>query len=128
MRRILRNCAHAARPNGKVLVVEETDTEHGESASTEMDLRMLAYFLGRERSLDRLTDFAHEAGLALGTVTPARTPFHRRAPAGPDTPQTALTIPLRARPPLPQLDFLAFAALTAPWPHPLGSQTKGRPA
>ena len=72
MRRILRNCAHAARPNGKVLVVEDTDTEHGESASTEMDLRMLAYFLGRERSLDRLTDLAHDAGLALGTVTPAR--------------------------------------------------------
>jgi 2,7-dihydroxy-5-methyl-1-naphthoate 7-O-methyltransferase len=37
-----------------------------------MDLRMLAYFLGRERSLDRLTDLAHEAGLALGTVTPIR--------------------------------------------------------
>jgi SAM-dependent methyltransferase len=67
VRRILRNCAHAARPNGKVLVVE--DSAHGESASTEMDLRMLAYFLGRERSLDRLTDLAHEAGLALGTVT-----------------------------------------------------------
>ena len=72
MRRILRNCAHAARPNGKVLVVEDTDTEHGESASTEMDLRMLAYFLGRERSLDRLTDLAHDAGLALGMVTLAR--------------------------------------------------------
>jgi SAM-dependent methyltransferase len=70
VRRILGNCAHAARPNGKVLVVE--DSEHGESASTEMDLRMLAYFLGRERSLDRLTDLAHEAGLVLGTVTPVR--------------------------------------------------------
>lgn len=67
--RILRNCAHAAWPNAKVLVVE--DTERG-SASTEHDLRMLAYFLGRERSLDRLTDLAHQAGLALGTVTPTR--------------------------------------------------------
>ncbi len=67
--RILRNCAHAARPNGKVLVVE--DTEDVETVSTEMDLRMFAYCLGRERSLDRLTDLAHEAGLALGTVTPA---------------------------------------------------------
>jgi 2,7-dihydroxy-5-methyl-1-naphthoate 7-O-methyltransferase len=70
VRHILRNCAHAARPDGKVLVVE--DTEHPESSSTEMDLRMLAYFLGRERSLDRLTELAREAGLALGTVTPAR--------------------------------------------------------
>jgi SAM-dependent methyltransferase len=69
-RRILRNCAHAARPNGKVLVVE--DIEPGESASTEMDLRMLAYFLGRERSLDKVTELAHEVGLARGTVTPVR--------------------------------------------------------
>jgi 2,7-dihydroxy-5-methyl-1-naphthoate 7-O-methyltransferase len=37
-----------------------------------MDPRMLAYFLGGERSVDRLTDLAHEAGLAPGTVTPAR--------------------------------------------------------
>ena len=62
VRRILRNCAHAARPDGKVFVVE--DTEHPESVSTEMDLRMLAYFLGRERGLDRLADLAREAGLA----------------------------------------------------------------
>lgn len=70
MRRILRNCAHAARPNGEVLVAE--DSEQPESASTEMGLLMLAYFLGGERSLDKLTDLAHEAGLAIGTVTPAR--------------------------------------------------------
>ena len=70
VRRILRNCAHAARPDGKVLVVE--DTENVESGSTEMDLRMLTYFLGRERSLDSITDLAREAGLALGTVTRAR--------------------------------------------------------
>jgi hypothetical protein len=68
-RRILSNCAHAARPNGKVLVIEET--EDAESVSTEMDLRMLAYVNGRERSLDQLTALAREAGLALGTVGPA---------------------------------------------------------
>lgn len=67
VRRILGNCAHAAGPGGKVLLVEDTDDV--ESASTEMDLRMLAYCLGRERSLDTITDLAHEAGLALGTVT-----------------------------------------------------------
>jgi SAM-dependent methyltransferase len=70
VRRILRNCADAARPDGKVLVVG--DAEHPESVSTEMELRMLAYFLGRERSLDRLTALAREAGLTLGTVTPTR--------------------------------------------------------
>jgi SAM-dependent methyltransferase len=69
-RRILRNCADAARPNGKVFVIE--DTEDIESVSTEMDLRMFAYCGGRERSLDRLTNLAREAGLALGTVTSAR--------------------------------------------------------
>ena len=37
-----------------------------------MDLRMLAYCGGQERSLDRLTELAREAGLALGMVTRAR--------------------------------------------------------
>ncbi|WP_223281358.1 methyltransferase [Streptomyces antnestii] len=68
-RRILRNCADAAHPDGKVLVVEQT--QGGDHVSTEMDVRMLAYFLGRERGLDRLTELAHDAGLVLGTVTPA---------------------------------------------------------
>ena len=69
-RRILRNCARAAWPNGKVLLVE--DTGQRGSVSTEMDLRMLAYFLGRERSLGSLAGLARLAGLAPGTVTPAR--------------------------------------------------------
>jgi 2,7-dihydroxy-5-methyl-1-naphthoate 7-O-methyltransferase len=69
-RRILRNCAHAARPNGKVFVIE--DTENVMSISTEMDLRMLAYSLGRERSIDDLTELAHDAGLTVGTVGRAR--------------------------------------------------------
>jgi SAM-dependent methyltransferase len=67
--RILRNCAQAARPDGKVLVIE--GTEDVEVANTEMDLRMLAYVHGRERSLTDLTDLAHRAGLAPGTVTAA---------------------------------------------------------
>ena len=68
--RLGRNCADAARPKGKVFVIE--DTEDVESVSTEMDLRMFAYCGGRERSLDRLTDLARETGLALSTVTSAR--------------------------------------------------------
>jgi 2,7-dihydroxy-5-methyl-1-naphthoate 7-O-methyltransferase len=69
--RILRHCAEAARPNGKVLVIE--DTELGASVSTGMDLRMLAYFLGRERTLDGLTDLGRQAGLTVKSVTPIRT-------------------------------------------------------
>jgi 2,7-dihydroxy-5-methyl-1-naphthoate 7-O-methyltransferase len=90
VRGILRNCADAARPGGKVLVVE--DTGQGESVSTEMDLRMLAYFLGRERNLGRLTELAREAGLALGTVTPARPRSIIELLPGPDTPQSPMTI------------------------------------
>jgi len=51
------------------IVIEEAEAQ---SISTEMDLRMLAYFLGRERSFDRLIDLAREAGLVPGTVTRAR--------------------------------------------------------
>jgi 2,7-dihydroxy-5-methyl-1-naphthoate 7-O-methyltransferase len=69
-RRILRNCANAARPNGKVLVIEDTDV--GASVSTAMDLRMLAYFLGRERGLDRITDLGRDAGLTVKSVTSIR--------------------------------------------------------
>lgn len=69
-RRILRNCAHAARPDGKVLVIEDTD--NAMSVSTEMDLRMLAYCLGRERSIDDLTELAHGVGLTVGTLGVAR--------------------------------------------------------
>ncbi len=67
-RRILRTCANAARPNGKVIVIE--DSKLGASVSTQMDLRMLAYFLGRERSLERIMDLARDAGLAFSAVAP----------------------------------------------------------
>ena len=67
-RGILRRCAQAVRPDGKVLVIEESEAA---SISTEMDLRMLAYVLGRERNLDALTALARDAGLARGTVSRA---------------------------------------------------------
>jgi SAM-dependent methyltransferase len=69
-RRILRRCADAARPNGKVLVIE--DTELHASVSTAMDLRMLAYFLGRERGLDQITELARDADLSVRSATPIR--------------------------------------------------------
>ncbi|GIH29393.1 methyltransferase [Acrocarpospora phusangensis] len=69
-RRILRNCATAARPEGRVFVIEEIVPEKGD-VSTEMDLRMLAYVNGRERTLDRLSELAAEAGLNRGGIIPA---------------------------------------------------------
>ncbi len=75
--RILRRCADAARPAGKVFVIEDT----GDAASTEMDLRMLTYVRGRERSVEALTSLAHEAGLIAVNVgaVPGRSIARARA-------------------------------------------------
>src|SRR5829696_1179589 len=68
---ILRRCTEAAGTDGRVLVVEKlvTDTDH----RTEMDLRVLAYFGGRERDLAELTALAAAAGLRIAAVHPAGT-------------------------------------------------------
>ena len=63
--RILRRCAEAAGPDGRVLVVDPVG-----HPDTEGDLRMLAYVKGRERDLDRLHAIAAAAGLSPGPVTP----------------------------------------------------------
>ncbi len=62
--RILANCARAAGPGGRVIVVEEAVG----GVSTEMNLRMLAYCLGRERTVDQLVDLARGVGLAPGVI------------------------------------------------------------
>jgi hypothetical protein len=68
-RAILRRCAEAAGPGGRVFVVEKLVTEA--DARTEMDLRVLAYFGGRERDLDQLSALAAAAGLRVAAVHPA---------------------------------------------------------
>ncbi len=60
-RTILRRCAEAAGPAGVVLVAEYD----GGSQVLELDVRMLAYFNGRERSEGELTALAAESGLSL---------------------------------------------------------------
>ncbi len=69
-RRILRRCREAAGPSGKVLVVDGIGTEHGHGDSTEMDIRMLAYFLGRQRNLEQLSALAADARLTVASITP----------------------------------------------------------
>ncbi|MET9912444.1 methyltransferase [Streptomyces sp. NPDC006476] len=64
---ILRRCAQAAGAAGRVLVIGGLG-EDGESPSTEMDMRMLAYFGGRERDLAELTGLARRAGLTVAAV------------------------------------------------------------
>lgn len=58
---ILRRCAEAAGPAGRVLVAEYG----GDEPVTELDVRMLAYFNGRERDVADLSALAAEAGLCL---------------------------------------------------------------
>jgi len=61
---ILRRCAEAAGPKGRVLMIEEEhDTEN--SSYAEMDLRMLVLCGGRERSLTEYTRLAGKAGLTV---------------------------------------------------------------
>jgi len=66
---ILRGCAEAAGPGGRVFVVEKTGAD-GASPSTEMDLRMLVYFGGRERGVAELTSLAADSGLGVVAVHP----------------------------------------------------------
>ncbi|MBB5117714.1 methyltransferase [Streptomyces eurocidicus] len=66
-RAVLRRCAEAAGPGGRVFVIENADAgADGESPNTAMDLRMLVYFGGRERGVAELVRLAEESG--LGTV------------------------------------------------------------
>nr|WP_246108123.1 methyltransferase [Saccharothrix saharensis] len=64
--RILDRCAEAARPTGRVLVVEAVG---GLRADTGSDLAMLVIFGGRERRLAEFRALASAHGLALDTVT-----------------------------------------------------------
>ena len=65
-RSILRRCAEAAGPSGRVLVLEMMLTGvENEPQFTYLDLHMLAYFGGRERTLAEYQDLAASAGLRL---------------------------------------------------------------
>ena len=67
----MRRCAEAAGTQGRVFVAEKmvTDTD----TRTEMDLRVLPYFGGRERGVPELTALAADAGLRIAAVHPAGT-------------------------------------------------------
>lgn len=70
--RILKRCAEAAGPHGKVIALEDAvDDAPGGTSQTEGDLRMLSYVRGRDRTLGQLRDLARSAGLEAGPVTTA---------------------------------------------------------
>ena len=58
---ILRRCAEVTGADGRVLVAEYAS----EGTASQLDLRMLAYFNGRERDTEALTTLAEQAGLSL---------------------------------------------------------------
>lgn len=64
--RILANCAEAARPHGRVLIIEAVA---GLRETSDSDLAMLAIYGGRERTLDEFRKFAEPHGLVLDTVS-----------------------------------------------------------
>ncbi|MBA0125313.1 methyltransferase [Haloechinothrix sp. YIM 98757] len=65
---ILRRCSEAATDDGVVLVVEAINT--AESPNTAMDLRMLVYTGGRERTLGQIAELAGNARLAVRATYP----------------------------------------------------------
>ncbi len=69
-RAILRRCAEAAGSEGLIFVIEKVGPD-GETVRTEMDLRVLAYFGGRERGVHEICELAADAGLRLRAVHPA---------------------------------------------------------
>ncbi|MER6579385.1 methyltransferase [Nonomuraea sp. NPDC001023] len=64
---ILRRCAEAAGRRGSVLVVDGTSTS-AQEFSTEMDLRMLTWFGGRERTTAQLAVLAAAARLTVASA------------------------------------------------------------
>ncbi|MFI6037313.1 methyltransferase [Streptomyces sp. NPDC051315] len=71
--RILRHCADALEPGGSVLLIECADQSPSapDPAFTSADLRMLAFFGGRERTQDQWQELAAAAGMGISSVSPA---------------------------------------------------------
>jgi hypothetical protein len=66
---ILERCAQAAGPSGRVLLFEFADEDR--QLFTCMDLCMLVYLGGRERTLEDFAALTDAAGLTITSVTPA---------------------------------------------------------
>jgi hypothetical protein len=68
VRTILRRCSEAAGAHGRVIVMDEFVADG--AVSTENDLRMLAYFGGKERTAGQVRDLAADVGLSLTAAIP----------------------------------------------------------
>jgi 2,7-dihydroxy-5-methyl-1-naphthoate 7-O-methyltransferase len=66
---ILRRCAEAAAPDGRVLVVERIVAREDDPREvSQFDLRTFLLVGGRARTLDALSELAHDAGLAVSSA------------------------------------------------------------
>lgn len=66
---ILRRCAEAARPHGRVLIIEaDPARSENELGFTYLDLHMLVYFGGKERTAEQYRELAAAAGMDLRRV------------------------------------------------------------
>ncbi|WP_262892587.1 methyltransferase [Hymenobacter qilianensis] len=73
---ILNNCREAMNPEGKVLVVEMVLPEGNEpSFGKFLDLQMLLYLRGCERTEAEYRQLFGKAGLELTRILPTRSPF-----------------------------------------------------
>ncbi|MGX2993258.1 methyltransferase [Streptomyces sp. JNUCC 64] len=67
---ILRRCAEAVGPGGRVLIVESLlDDTAGSAGPAELDLVMMLVYGGRERGTEQFRALAGRAGLVLGPVS-----------------------------------------------------------
>ena len=67
---ILRNCARAMRPNGRVVLVERLVPEHGDPGEAAIsDLNMLVLLPGRERTASEFAELFRAAGMKLDRIS-----------------------------------------------------------
>lgn len=67
---VLRRCADAAGRQGRVIIIDAVLGEHDARTVAAMDLRMLMFIGGRERSLADYDALVRAAGMTIAAVTP----------------------------------------------------------
>lgn len=73
--RILRRCAEAVAPDGRVLVEERVRDGSDDGDTSGHDLLMLVLTGGHERTVEEFADLAHRAGLRLTRTQPSSGPW-----------------------------------------------------
>lgn len=67
---ILRNCARALRPNGRVVIIERIIPEYGDpGAAALVDINMLVLLPGRERNASQFAALLRASGLRLDRLS-----------------------------------------------------------